>query len=91
MGNVIWKYSLGPTDAHTLSVPKGAEFIHADIQNGEFFVWAIIPDEIADHENRYILIAPTGGPGDDRLVARDHINTFLDKGYVWHVFEVKYD
>jgi hypothetical protein len=88
MSNVIWKYLLGPESAHTLSMPAGAEVIHADIQRGEFCLWAIIPDQSAEKENRYFLIAPTGGPGDSRVIKKNHITTFLDGMYVWHVFEV---
>ncbi len=90
MSNVIWKYSLGPTNNHTLSMPKGAEVIHADIQHGEFFIWAIIPDPGAEKENRYFLIGPTGGSGDCRFKKENHITTFLDGSYVWHIFEVKH-
>lgn len=89
MSNVIWKYSLGPTKNHTLSMPVGAEVIHADIQNNEFFLWAIIPDPNAKQESRFFLIAPTGGSGDCRAIKENHITTFLDGTYVWHVFEVK--
>ena len=91
MSNVIWKYSLGPTSNHTLWMPKGAEVIHADVQHGEFCLWAIIPDREAEKENRYFLIAGTGGPGDCRIIKGNHVTTFLDGAFVWHVFEVKYE
>ena len=91
MSNAIWKFSLGPQSAHTIGVPRGGEFIHADIQKGEFFVWALVPDTETEKENRYILIAPTGGIGDSRLTKEGHISTIMDGAYVWHVFEVKYD
>lgn len=91
MSNVIWKYSLGPTVAHTLSMPKGAEIIHCDVQGGEFFAWAIIPDREAEKEDRHILIAPTGGIGESRVTKENHINTIIDGIYVWHFFEVQYE
>ena len=88
MSNVIWKYSMGPTMDHTLSMPRGAEAIHADIQEGTFQLWAIIPNPEAEKEDRHFLIAPTGGPGDDRVAKQNHVATFQDGHYVWHVFEV---
>jgi len=91
MNNVIWKYSLGPTPNHTLSMPKGAEVIQADIQHGEFFIWAIIPDTEAEKENRFFLIAATGGPEDSRTTKESHISTIMDGDYVWHVFEVRHE
>ena len=88
MSNVIWKFSLGPTIDHTLSMPRGAEVLHADVQDGEFYLWALV-DPAEELEDRHFIIAPTGGPGDDRISKANHISTIMDGRYVWHVFEVK--
>ena len=63
----------------------------ADIQHGEFFIWAIIPDTEAEKENRFFLIAATGGPEDSRTTKESHISTIMDGDYVWHVFEVRHE
>jgi hypothetical protein len=42
MDQVIWKSSVGPNAEYYLSMPRGAEILHADVQDGEFYLWALV-------------------------------------------------
>lgn len=60
----IYKYPLLTLNSFTMSLPKGAEIVHVDVQNGEAQLWAII-DPMAVYESRTFRIFATGQHIDD--------------------------
>ena len=85
----IYKYPLTFQDQSTITLPRGAELLHIDIQNPasyppEIMLWAMVETTNPSGERR-IFMSGTG----HQLPAMkiDHIGTVLHQGYVWHVFD----
>ena len=84
----VWKFPLSYLDRFSLEAPRGAEFIHFDMQTVPT-VWALV-DSNAPLERRPLRMAGTGHElpaGHDY----DHIGSCIDTntGLVWHLFEEK--
>ncbi len=78
----IWKYEIA--FAGEISVPKGSEFLTADIQDELFCAWFLVDSE-AEKEAREFYIHGTGheiGPNEK------YLGTFQQPPFVWHLFEV---
>ena len=85
----IWKYRLSDDGELTeLSVPQGAEFLTAQIQQDWICVWALV-DPAAPEVTRRILLVGTGITV--RYSPVKYIGTVANNGFVFHVFEVPKD
>ena len=85
----IWKYKLEGTDGQNISMPKGADILTVQVQDGLPFLWALV-DPKAETEIRFIEIFGTGNPIlSDMGTSRKYISTFqMREGrLVFHVFE----
>ena len=83
MAKQIWKYSL----ENIIEMPKGAEILTIDIQNGQMFnaqMWVKVDTE-NEVEKRMFEVIGTGQNFDD--TNRKYIGTYQDGPFVWHVFE----
>lgn len=90
----VWKYPLW-SDKRTsnvdISMPKGAELLDVQVQDGKPMLWALV-DVGVDEEERSIRVAGTG----HEIIYHEAeqnlrwFSTFLmpDEGLVFHVFEV---
>lgn len=83
--NRIFKYPLGVVafDTAEVEMPHGATIIMFNHQERVFTIWAEV-DPTMPVTTRYFDILPTGGnvpPG------AEHIASFQDIGYVWHLYE----
>lgn len=86
----VRKYAI-PTGEKTfdISMPMGAEIIHADVQNGLPVIWALVD---GDHDlptvDRSFVVVETGTPFSQ--VVQTHVGTLLFNhgSYVQHVFEI---
>lgn len=82
---VIYKYTLVPGKIKQgVSMPRGAEILTAQLQNGALCLWALV-DIKNDSEERVIIVAPTGFVELRNNV--EYIATFQLDGFVGHVFE----
>ena len=82
----IWKFELLP--GMSVSMPRGAEVLHAAGQGDGLFVWALC-DPDRPTESRYFDVYGTGHPCPDpdhlgRYVGTAHLD---DGALVFHVFE----
>lgn len=87
MAKQIWKYSL----ENIIEMPKGAEILTIDIQNGQMFnaqMWVKVDTE-NEVEKRMFEVIGTGQNFDD--TNRKYIGTYQDGPFVWHVFEKDID
>ncbi len=90
MKKSIWKYVINPSIL-TIEMPKDAEILTVQQQNGEACIWALVnPD--AEKEERVFEIFGTGHNillGDYNEIRRRYINTFQLNGgaLVFHLFE----
>lgn len=86
----IWKFNIVTTDRQTVSMPKGAEILCAQVQNGTVCLWAKV-DTDAPSQLRGIETFGTGHPMvEDVGATRRYIGTYqLRNGaLVFHVFEI---
>ena len=82
---VVWKFALG-MGLNVITVPVGAKIVHIEMQDGFPQLWAEISDPSSSHvEVRQFEIFGTGHPIPDKA---QHVGTFLDPPYVWHVYEL---
>jgi hypothetical protein len=87
MAKQIWKYSLD----NIIEMPKGAEILTVDIQNGQMFnaqMWVKVNTE-NEMEKRMFEVIGTGQNFDD--TNKKYIGTYQDGPFVWHVFEKHID
>ena len=85
----IWKYEIKITDDQSIKMPKGAEILTVQTQDGNPCIWALVDPE-ADLEYRMIEVFGTGHPIHyDMGIDRKYIGTIqiVEAGLVFHVFE----
>lgn len=77
----VWKFEV---ESSEISMPKGAEILHIDVQRETPCLWARV-DTDCEHETRTFAIVGTGHP----CPSGCHIGSFLMRGgdFVFHVFE----
>lgn len=97
--NRVFKYNLtrvatagrvnpiGYQQVVTLYVPKNAQFLSVDFQDGTLVVWAEVNTE-SEGEERSLLRIPTGVGIPDKLGLRRFIGSASTQGYVTHVYEI---
>jgi len=87
MAKQIWKYSL----ENVIEMPKGAEILMIDIQNGQMFnaqMWVKVDTE-NEMEKRMFEVIGTGQNFDD--TNKKYVGTYQEGPFVWHVFEKDLD
>jgi len=52
MNKTIWKFTLDLVDEQQVSLPKDAEILSVQVQNGNICLWALVNPE-AEKETRY--------------------------------------
>lgn len=83
----IWKFRFKIVSPLRISMPKGAEVLTVQNQDGAGCLWAVVNPE-NELESRYFEIFGTGqAMYEDMAVERKYIATFQQPPYVWHVFE----
>lgn len=81
----IFKYPIRIDDEQTVTMPKGARIISAQVQAGIVCLWAIVKPGAALNEHRRICIIGTGHElPDDGF---EYIGTVQTPPLVWHIFE----
>lgn len=80
----IWKFDIPIQDDFSLLIPKGAEILNVDLQNGEPKLWALVDSEAPQEEHHFV------GKGENNVNLR-YIGTvvMLEGKFVYHVFEVE--
>jgi len=85
MNQRIYKYMFDVNDIVTFEMPKGATVLHVQCQRGTPCLWALV-DLDAPVDRREFRIVGTGHPFPDANKF-EHVGTFLNEPFVWHVFE----
>lgn len=88
MKQTIWKYQVNPKITK-FNMPKGAEILTVQNQNGIPCIWALVNPE-NEEEERYFEVFGTGHDVPvDIGIERKYINTFQLEGgsLVFHLFE----
>lgn len=87
----IWKFAFLIRDEFSLWMPKGAEILHADVQQGQegqACLWALVHTD-ALSVDRYFSLRGTGHNALG-LTSGHHVSTFQAAGgaLVWHLFDL---
>ena len=79
----IFKYAV----AHNQLMPITAKVVRVGMQNGDPFLWAIVPDgsQKEIHNKRHFEIFGTGGDIPDNAA---YVGGYQEPPFEWHVFEV---
>lgn len=80
----IWKFNLGVLDTQTLFMPKDAEILSIQFQDGGLCVWALVE---TDNETVGLPITIVGTGQSIRKNLGAFIATVQQPPFVWHVFE----
>jgi len=82
--SVIYKYELAVTDEQEVLMPKAAEILCAQEQNGRLCVWAqVFPEQEMRPRKFYVH-----GTGIHGLIHGRYIDSVQMSGnFVWHVYE----
>jgi hypothetical protein len=83
--NTIWKYPLRIADFQEVRVKLNGIPIHAGLDpSGSPCVWCEVEEDNTDTEPLHIYIIGTGNPLPSR--AREHLGSFVQGPFVWHVY-----
>lgn len=84
----IWKFPFDLQDEFTLAMPRGAEILHADVQqtSGQPTLWAVVDPE-EPKEPRTFRVHGTGRELPDDFKPMVHVATFQSGPFVWHLFD----
>lgn len=80
----IWKFPLSVSDKQVIAMPKGANILTVQSQNGVGCIWAEVSPR-ADIKRRTFLTVGTGH--DVPRDARKYVGTYQSGPFVWHVYE----
>jgi hypothetical protein len=83
----IYKYDFRITDRFEIKMPSGANIIHVKLQRGNPYLWAMV-DTNRDLVSRFFAIFETGKPMEDNLKSYQHLGSFQQWPFVWHLFEI---
>jgi len=74
----ILKYQIEST---CVMLPVGARVLHVGLQDGVACVWALV-NPLEKHQNIHIVL----GTGSEVPCDAVHEGTWLQEGFVWHLF-----
>ena len=84
----IWKFPFETIDMLGLAMPKGAEILTVQVQDGIPCIWAMV-DPAQEKEKRIIVIHGTGHSV-PQPEAKRYVGTYQERqgSLIWHVFEL---
>ncbi|MCI2145820.1 MAG: hypothetical protein LKK08_06190 [Bacteroidales bacterium] len=85
----IYKYKIEVEDMQTIILPKNAQILTVQMQNGNPYIWALIDNDEEETEAVTIGVYGTGNPIDNNYTL-SYIGTFqmYDSKLVFHVFRM---
>lgn len=82
----VWKYAIEDTTTQIVNLPRGATILAAGKNYGTLYLWVQVETtEGVPIEPHDILVTGTGRELPSGTP--QHIDTFIDAGIVYHVFE----
>jgi uncharacterized protein YbdZ (MbtH family) len=78
----IWKFPFDVTDRFTLEIPDGYRILHVEMQGKSPCLWAIVDEARPPSQTRFALF----GTGFEVPAGWEHVGTFQQPPYVWHLF-----
>lgn len=89
MHDRIFKYDLNLVSKQHMSIPKGGNILCVQVEREKLCLFAVV-DTKEKNEVRTLEVIGTGQAfrplnPDER---RDHLDTVIHSGMVWHIFEI---
>jgi len=84
--SVVWKFKASFW-LNEIEMPFNSEILHAEIMEESVWIWALVNPDSLNREIKKVLVAETGVKFDYNIIK--YINTLINNGYVFHVFEVE--
>ncbi len=81
----IWKFPFEIKSPVEIHMPEFSTILHVDVQNSVPCLWAIVDTE-QPVVPVYFHLVGTGKPLSNSLSKRNHVATFQDGQFVWHLF-----
>jgi hypothetical protein len=81
----ILKYTLGLIEQQNVIMPRQAQVLTAQLQNGKIQVWAMVDTAKAATPRKFWILG-TGQPVPDDCIGLPWVATVQMGDYVWHVF-----
>ena len=79
--SAIWKYPLTSDTLSRTELPRGAKLVHAGQQNAVQTLWFKIDPQAEKELVRFQIF----GTGHDFPSVGEHVHTFYEGPFVWHV------
>lgn len=88
-GRVIFKYQMPVSEEFSMRLPKGAEIIRMDGENGHLWLWAVVDTDQEDEERKFYAFK-CGGSGladKDNLIYRGCAAIYIQAELMLYIFE----
>lgn len=80
----IWKFPFPIRDQFAIEMPADSKIVLLELQGGEPCLWAIVHPRMCKVTRRFRIVG-TGHPIEAGL---EHVASFQQLSFVWHLFEV---
>ena len=86
----VFKYQFELRDRFELTLPSGAEFLHADTQDNTYLqsIWALVDPSHEDAEYKFLLCGTGHEIKHEEGFSLSHISTWKDGPCIWHLFQL---
>lgn len=82
----IHKYPFAIQDEFQLVIPAASQILFVELQRGVPCIWALVNDGFPK-ETKTLFIYGTGHPIERPLNTIEHVASFQQDDFVWHLFQ----
>ena len=86
-GKVIYKYQMPILEEFYMTLPKDAEIIRVDDQDGMFWLWAVVDTEVTDEKRKFYSVKCGANVPDGDLKYLGFCAIFIQQELGLYIFE----
>lgn len=86
-GKVIYKYQMPILEEFYMTLPKDAEIIRVDNQDGMFWLWAVVDTEVPDEKRKFYSVKCGANVPDGDLKYLGFCAIFIQQELGLYIFE----
>lgn len=86
-GKVIYKYQMPILEEFYMTLPKDAEIIRVDDQDGMFWLWAVVDTEVPDEKRKFYSVKCGANVPDGDLKYLGFCAIFIQQELGLYIFE----
>lgn len=86
-GKVIFKYQMPILEEFYMTLPKGAEIVRVDDQDGMFWMWCVVDTDVADEERKFYSVKCGANVPDGDLKYLGFCAIFVQQELGLYIFE----